>query len=418
MQPRKQMASEAPLIGALARPVGGTPIVRAILPQAKELQPESARLQPSIFPDNPLVLEAMSCIYLNSEKAPELNVAQANALLAWLNTGGHLIVAVEQISEINATPWLRNIFPLDLKDVRSVAQHPELQQWLQSASWATNSPYASRRGASARNRPGALGRKCRQPLQRLARGQRLRSSTFAGGGRHLARRGSGRIRDDAPLIVTAERGRGRITALLFSPEREPFRSWKNLPTFWAKLAEVPGAWYASADFGSRAAGAATAFSGAMIDSRQIHKLPVSWLLLLLLVYLVVIGPLDQYWLKRIRRPMLTWITFPCYVVLFSLMIYFIGYKLRAGESEWNELHVVDVLPKGDRPSCAARPTPRSIPPPTSAISWKAGRGLRRSAVSSSGASVRGRQVRKRAFCRKATPSRRTSLCRCGPVSFM
>src|SRR5438045_3540136 len=44
--------------------------------------------------------------------------------------------------------------------------------------------------------------------------------------------------------------------------------------------------------------------------------------------------------------MLTWITFPCYVVLFSVVIYFIGYKLRAGESEWNELHVVDVLSNG------------------------------------------------------------------------
>ena len=62
---------------------------------------------------------------------------------------------------------------------------------------------------------------------------------------------------------------------------------------------------------------------------------------------MVIGPLDQYWLKRIKRPMLTWITFPCYVVLFSLLIYFIGYKLRAGETEWNELHLVDVLQNGD-----------------------------------------------------------------------
>ena len=45
--------------------------------------------------------------------------------------------------------------------------------------------------------------------------------------------------------------------------------------------------------------------------------------------------------------MLTWITFPCYVVLFSLLIYFIGYRLRAGESEWSELHLVDVLLKGE-----------------------------------------------------------------------
>jgi hypothetical protein len=86
----------------------------------------------------------------------------------------------------------------------------------------------------------------------------------------------------------------------------------------------------------------------MIDSRQVRKLPVTWLLLLLLVYLAVIGPLDQYWLKRIGRQMLTWLTFPFYVVLFSALIYFIGFMLRAGESEWNELHLVDVLPRGDR----------------------------------------------------------------------
>jgi hypothetical protein len=152
---------------------------------------------------------------------------------------------------------------------------------------------------------------------------------------------------DTPLMVTATRGRGRVTALLFSPEREPVRSWKNLPVFWAKLAEVPGAWYASKEFAAQGGWSSDGIFGAMIDTRQVHKLPVGWLLLLLLIYLVVIGPLDQYWLKRIGKPMLTWITFPCYVVLFSLVIYFIGYKLRAGESEWNELHVVDVLPKGD-----------------------------------------------------------------------
>ena len=33
--------------------------------------------------------------------------------------------------------------------------------------------------------------------------------------------------------------------------------------------------------------------------------------------------------------------------MFSLLIYFIGYKLRAGETEWNELHLVDVLQNGE-----------------------------------------------------------------------
>ena len=94
---------------------------------------------------------------------------------------------------------------------------------------------------------------------------------------------SGELRDgqvvvaagDKPLIVTANRGRGRVTLLLFSPEREPFRSWKNLPTFWAKLAEVPGAWYVSADYRQPGGWSSDGIFGAMIDTRQVHKLPVT-----------------------------------------------------------------------------------------------------------------------------------------------
>ena len=351
MRPRRLLAANAPLIGSLSRTAGGTPVIRPILPTTAELQPASARFQTSIFPDNPLVLEGLNSIYLNSEKAPDLNTSQANALLAWLNAGGHLIVAVEQISDVTATPWLRNLFPVDLRDIKSVERHPELQEWLQSASWATNAPYAGteRRGSAGRNRNAPRsGVVAANPFSDLPDDPAFETAALQAA--------VGTLRDgtvavsagDTPLIITAQRGRGRLTALLFSPEREPFRSWKNLPTFWAKLIEVPGAWYASSEPGQAGGWSSDGIFGAMIDSRQVHKLPVGWLLLLLLVYLLVIGPLDQYWLKRIGKPMLTWITFPCYVVLFSLLIYFIGYKLRAGESEWNELHLVDVLPRGER----------------------------------------------------------------------
>jgi hypothetical protein len=157
-----------------------------------------------------------------------------------------------------------------------------------------------------------------------------------------------------PVMITAERGRGRMTALMFSPEREPFKSWDNLSTFWARLAEVPGLLYVSSDYYQGMAQSPDGIFGAMIDSRQVHKLPLGWLLLLLVVYLAIIGPFDQWWLKRIGKPMLTWITFPCYVALFSLLIYFIGYKLRAGESEYNELHLVDVLRANDKAELRGR----------------------------------------------------------------
>ena len=133
-----------------------------------------------------------------------------------------------------------------------------------------------------------------------------------------------------PLLASGPRGRGLVTILAFNPERDPLKSWKNRPHFWARLAGVPSDALRKENQNIWGGKSLDAVFGAMIETRQVRKLPVGLLLLLLLVYLAVIGPLDQWWLKKINRPMLTWITFPSYVALFSLLIYFIGFKLRAG----------------------------------------------------------------------------------------
>jgi hypothetical protein len=153
-------------------------------------------------------------------------------------------------------------------------------------------------------------------------------------------------------MVEAQRGRGKVTVLSFSPERKPFSDWKHRSWFWVKTMGVPAGVFSSTDgpmYGNSSS--LDGVFGAMIDSKQVRKLPVKWLLALLAVYLIVIGPLDQYILKKINRQMLTWITFPAYVIFFSAFIYWIGFKLRAGETEWSELHLVDVLPQ---PSGAAQ----------------------------------------------------------------
>jgi hypothetical protein len=354
LRARKALANGTPLLGALPRTPGGTPIIKPIAAPGSELQPAAARVLPSLFPDNPLVLEGMSCLYLNSERAADLTVNQVDALLAWLNAGGHLVVAVEQPTDINAAPWLKNAFPCEVQDLRTLDRHPELQDWLRSATWPGGSSRGFRTSNQFNNSQEEPDFGHESPFSNLADDFDFEGKPMQVAVSHLR---DGKVEvtaGDTPLIITAQRGRGRITALLFSPEREPMRSWRELPTLWAKLIEVPAAWYRSKDLYPVGGWSTDGVFGAMIDSRQVHKLPVGWLLLLLLVYLVVIGPFDQFWLKRIGRPMLTWITFPCYVVLFSLIIYFIGYKLRAGESEWNELHVVDLLVKGGQAELRGR----------------------------------------------------------------
>jgi hypothetical protein len=341
---QRQVGWETKLVGALPRTAAGTVPLRAIKRNQPDMQPTSARFQKDMFPDNPLLLEGLDAIYLNSEAAINLRVSQANALQAWLNAGGHLIVAIEQVSDVTAVPWLRNLLPVEPQEIVPLKNHEALSDWVFSGTLVTNLP--TRSGV---NHPlnyetvdgtSAFGTWQTDPVFQAAE---LRVVT-------------GKIRDgravvsvgETPLIVAANRGMGRVTVLLFSPEREPFKSWKELPTFWTRLVEVPMSLYLSTDYYPGYGTAIDSMFGAMIDSRQVNKLPVGWLLVLLVVYLLVIGPVDRLWLKKINKPMLTWITFPCYVVFFSGLIYFIGYKLRAGDSEYNELHLVNVLPKGDQ----------------------------------------------------------------------
>ncbi|TAK95280.1 MAG: hypothetical protein EPO07_15640 [Verrucomicrobia bacterium] len=334
LRPRVQVGWETMLLGSLSRTPGGSPNFRPLNKSQAELQPTAARFQPSVFPDNPLLLEALDAIYLSAEVAGELRNEQVNALLGWLNAGGHLIVSLEQATDVNALPWLKEVLPFEPKESRLLQNHSQLQDWASGLAGSGNAGEAS--FSDLRPDPNFE----LKDMQALTGGVR--------DGRVLLKSG------DVPLIVRGNRGLGRVTVLTFNPEREPFRSWKNSQSFWSKLAGVPASVYSGRENYNGYGQSIDSIFGAMIDSRQVRKLPTTWLLTLLLVYLLVIGPLDRWWLNRIGKPMLTWITFPGYVVVFSLLIYLIGYKLRAGETEFNELHLVDVLRNGDRAELRGR----------------------------------------------------------------
>ncbi len=367
---RKQKVWQMPLLGAVCRTTAGKPVFPEAKNKSGDLQLECARLQPELFPDSPLALEGLDTIYLNTELALEdkFREPQVKALIAWLHGGGHLIVGVEQLTHINGTPWLRGLLPCDLTGMTSAPAHGALDGWLRSARRFDGRDYVFGEPQAPAPPPAPA-----VPLVQTNKSKRPppkpvtappgpivnpyaslpADAAFESAPLQIA---TGVLRDgraligtgDAPLVITARRGRGQITVLTFSPEREPFVSWKNRPHFWAKLTGVPPEILVAEQHNRYGSQSIDGVFGAMIDSKQVRKLPVGWLLLLLVGYLAVIGPLDQYWLKKIGKQMFTWVTFPVYVAFFSGLIYVIGYKLRAGESEWNELHIVDVVPFGER----------------------------------------------------------------------
>lgn len=348
-----------PALGVISRTASGLPVLPTIRTRNAERQPLAVRLQPELFPDNPIVLEGLSALYLSSERATQLTVPQVNALLAWVQRGGHLIVGVDQISDITATEWLRKMMPCELAANGLLKTHPELEQWIHD--YAVQSPESRTTTPTPAPQPAPRNRRGPRPAAQVpvtpvpditvedlkavepdpdfeSTALPVVTGTLLDGKVTL---GSA----STPLAIQAPRGRGQITVLTFSLEREPFHTWKNRDWFWTKLSGVPNEVYRSTSYNY----VANRFSsdgafGAMIDSKQIRKLSIGWLMLLLGTYLVVIGPLDQYCLKKLNRQMLTWITFPIYVLGFSGLIYLIGFHLRAGDLEYNELHVVDILP--------------------------------------------------------------------------
>ena len=52
---------------------------------------------------------------------------------------------------------------------------------------------------------------------------------------------------------------------------------------------------------------------------------------LTICYLLTISLLDWYIAYKFHRPWLTWITFPCWIILFTLLFYFLGTWLNAEE---------------------------------------------------------------------------------------
>ncbi|MEP6663556.1 MAG: hypothetical protein ABJC04_07815, partial [Verrucomicrobiota bacterium] len=107
VRPKKSLAWPTPILGALNRTVSGLPVFPSIKSSRPDLQPATARLIPAFFPDNPIALEGLETIYLNSSVAAELQIGQRDALLAWLDGGGHLVVGVEQIADLTGNAWLQ-----------------------------------------------------------------------------------------------------------------------------------------------------------------------------------------------------------------------------------------------------------------------------------------------------------------------
>lgn len=318
----------------------------------------SARILKQHLPDSAVGYDGVAALHLGWTEINDLSVLQKQAMLDWIGSGGHLIVSAHDPNAWRADPWWASLLPVAVASQEPSPDLMPLQHWLDERRLREENELEKHKETAGKTGAAALKNKPQTNVpEPTAAGPMQPMETLVGRGTLM--RGWNLIeRDGLPLIAQRRLGRGYVTQLLFNPSNEPFRGWGGSGAFWLRLLQTPhdsvdSDWSKHLKGGFDQLGHAQQnfvenFITNLLSTDQQRKMP--WVILsgLLVGYVVLIGPVDYVWLKRRRKLVWTWLTFPAYVVGVTLLLYGIGYWVNAGESEWKQWTVVDWLQNGAR----------------------------------------------------------------------
>ena len=269
----------------------------------------SAPLPSDALPVDPAGYDAAEVVFVRGDLAP--TALQAEALRLWTAAGGHLVVILGQFTpEFTAGP-LAGWVPLK---VEGTERRPNLAR-LESFAGSNR-----RLPARARLRAAQIGG---EPGQILAGDA------------------------DAPLIARSAYGFGRVTAIVIDLDQPPLSNWPGLPELVRRAvqtAEPP----AAATTHRTAAGAgvsdlATQLARAGDRFPEVRRPKHGTILLVLLVWAVVVGPLDYLLVHRVlRRPALTWLTLPLLVAATAWGLHAATGAAIGTTPQLNRLDVLDI----------------------------------------------------------------------------
>ncbi len=98
---------------------------------------------------------------------------------------------------------------------------------------------------------------------------------------------------------------------------------------------------------------ATLIRRALDQFAGVTLIPFAWVAGFIVLYILLIGPGDYFFLKKVLKRMeLTWITFPTIVVTVSLLAYYAAYVVKGTDLRINKIDVIDI----DQESKVARGT--------------------------------------------------------------
>jgi hypothetical protein len=249
------------------------------------------------LPDVPPAWNSLDVLILHDTDSSQLSSVQRQALAGWIQSGGQLVVVGGpgwQPTSSGLADWL----PVTPHGVENVNNLPALSQ---QAGVALNSsgPYLVTNSS-------------------LRQGELLWHEV------------------GLPLLARRDWGEGGVYFLALDPTLAPLRGWEGQPILWQTIAgQVPDLtpWNRGIQNGRSAVTA--------VSTLAQRTLPTAGtLMIFMLIYIVLIGPVNYQILKRRGQREMAWVTIPILVLIFSAIAYATGFGLRGNAPILNQISIV------------------------------------------------------------------------------
>lgn len=244
-----------------------------------------------------------------------------NALRRWVELGGRLIV----FCGAEAGELLGNQGPLTSLIPGTFDSVVPLRQWQPLENF------------SGSERPKAGGGRLDLRVPKLVN---VRGRVLVHAGRHA---------NALPLVVQSHLGLGELVFVALDFDQPPLRDWKGRSSFLRELFQWPSS---SEDLQPSDRGLASVDSEDMTGKLRValdnqfvgvKAIPFALVAFFVFLYIMLIGPGDYFLVRKfLKRPGLTWITFPLIVLGVSAAAYGYANWKKGDQLRVNQVEVVDI----------------------------------------------------------------------------
>lgn len=255
------------------------------------------------LPERAEALRTFDALIIADSDTNSLSSAQADALRTWVSYGGHLILAGGPGAERTLAGLPVELKPTGLRLV-TLGELTTLAEFARIAplSWSEEIVAS------------------------------LPASSF---GRSLV------SQDGQALISERRLGKGRIHYLAFDPALSPFVAWAGMRAVWTTLFTRSSAYPPNLPPDASEAQVMAQRLAYTVTNLPALDLPsIHWLMILLGLYIVLIGPANYLVLRHWRRLDWAWLSIPALTVAFAGVSFGIGYGLRGSEVILNQISIV------------------------------------------------------------------------------